>query len=305
MKKIIISISMLIILVGCANNNVDTNLKDVENEYGDSTTSETTESVDEVSLNEEVEEDEVSLTGEVIDKTEEVVNRTKDIGVNAMELLEEHDVAGWIKGKANEVMDELDSRGYLESTSKNESIADDEWVEGKINELGLQNNKLIQVAGGDLNPHRESNVRVNIGFGDREYWAFTNEHGQLTHVIAKEIVVQDDNVESVNSNGRYYSQMASVPGTESKEYDRGHVIADSLGGVANAYNITPQQYYLNRHGDQAYMEKVMRDAGGVSHLVAKIDYPNTSTQTPSHYTFDYVIKGNIVQDSFPNSHPAN
>ena len=33
--------------------------------------------------------------------------------------------------------------------------------------------KLIEVDGGDLSGHREPNVVVDIGFGDREYWAFT------------------------------------------------------------------------------------------------------------------------------------
>lgn len=34
--------------------------------------------------------------------------------------------------------------------------------------------KLIEVDGGDLSGYREPNVVVDIGFGDREYWAFTN-----------------------------------------------------------------------------------------------------------------------------------
>ena len=113
--------------------------------------------------------------------------------------------------------------------------------------------KLIQVDGGNLSGHREPNVVVDIGFGDREYWAFTNEYGQLVKVVAKQIILQDDSKEPVNSKGRYYSDEAKVPGVESKYLDEGHVIADSLGGVSNAYNITPQNSTLNRHGDQAYM----------------------------------------------------
>ena len=35
-------------------------------------------------------------------------------------------------------------------------------------------------------------VANDIGFGDREYWAFTNEHGQLVRVVAAEIILQDD-----------------------------------------------------------------------------------------------------------------
>ena len=84
--------------------------------------------------------------------------------------------------------------------------------------------KLIEVDGGNLSGHREPNVVVDIGFGDREYWAFTNEHGQLVIVVANKIILQDDSTEPVNSNGRYYSDEAKVPGVESKNLDEGHVI---------------------------------------------------------------------------------
>lgn len=163
--------------------------------------------------------------------------------------------------------------------------------------------KLIEVDGGDLSGHREPNVVVDIGFGDREYWAFTNEYGQLVKVVAKEIILQDDSKEPVNSKGRYYNDEAKVPGAENNDLDEGHVIADSLGGVSNAYNITPQNSTLNRYGDQAYMEKIIRDAGGCTDFVAIITYPNTTTQIPSHYSYTYIINGNVVNDEFRNINP--
>lgn len=163
--------------------------------------------------------------------------------------------------------------------------------------------RLIEVDGGDLSGHREANVVVDIGFGDREYYAFTNEYGQLVKVIAKEIILQDDSKEPVTSSGRYYPDEAKVPGVESKNLDEGHVIADSLGGVSNAYNITPQNSTLNRHGDQAYMEKVIRDAGGCTDFVAIITYPDTTTQIPSHYSYTYTINGNVIKDEFDNVNP--
>ena len=132
---------------------------------------------------------------------------------------------------------------------------------------------------------------VDIGYGEREYWAFTNEHGQLVRVIADEIILQDDNTEPVLSSGRYYSDEAKVPGVESEFLDEGHIIADSLGGVSNAYNITPQESTLNRHGDQAYMEDSIRKAGGATNLEAIITYPNTETQIPSSYQYTYTKNG--------------
>ncbi len=162
---------------------------------------------------------------------------------------------------------------------------------------------LINVDGGDLAGVRQPNVVVDIGFGDREYYAFTNEYGQLVKVIADRIVLQDDSTEPVTSSGRYYSDEAKVSGTELPNYDEGHVIADSLGGVSNAYNITPQDSTLNRHGNQAYMEEVIRDANGATNFTAIITYPNTSTQIPSHYSYTYTLNGNIINDEFDNINP--
>lgn len=162
---------------------------------------------------------------------------------------------------------------------------------------------ILDVDGGNKSGSRKSNVAVDIGFGDRVYWGLTNEYGQLVIVIADKIILQDDNTEPVNSSGRYYDDEAAVPGTEHKDLDQGHVIADSLGGVSNAYNITPQDSNLNRHGDQAYMEKVIRDAGGCENFVATISYNNPQTQIPSHYHFEYDLMGNHIVDDFDNINP--
>ncbi|MFJ7746691.1 DNA/RNA non-specific endonuclease [Peribacillus sp. NPDC097295] len=163
--------------------------------------------------------------------------------------------------------------------------------------------KRIEIDGGDLSGHREPNVVVDIGYGDREYWAFTNEYGQLVRVIADEITLQDDRNEPVTSSGRYYSDEAKVPGVESDVLDEGHIIADSLGGVSNAYNITPQDSTLNRHGDQAYMENAIRSAGGATNFESIITYPNSKTQIPSHYQYTYTLRGNKIVDSFDNGNP--
>lgn len=162
---------------------------------------------------------------------------------------------------------------------------------------------VLTVDGGDLSGERQPNVKVDIGYGDREYWAYTNAYGQLVKVTAKEIILQDDRTEPVTSDGRYYHDEAKVSGVEQPDLDEGHVIADSLGGVSNAYNITPQDSILNRHGDQAYMEKVIRDAGGCTDFTAVITYPDTETQIPSHYDYTYTIHGEEIHDSFDNQNP--
>lgn len=204
---------------------------------------------------------------------------------------------------------EIEDSSMYESTEADKETASNLKEETKketsavITEDIFSGYKLIVVDGGNLSGYREPNVVVDIGFGDREYYAFTNEYGQLVKVMAKEIILQDDSTEPVNSSGRYYQDEAKVPGVESKTLDEGHVIADSLGGVSNAYNITPQNSILNRHGDQAYMEKVIRDAGGCTEFVAIITYPDTTTQIPSHYSYTYTINGNVINDEFDNVNP--
>ena len=163
--------------------------------------------------------------------------------------------------------------------------------------------ELIEVYGGELSGYRAANVVVDVGFGDREYWAYTNEYGQLVRVVAAEIILQDDASEPINSEGRYYDDEAKVPGTENSNLDEGHVIADSLGGVANAYNITPQDSVLNRHGNQAYMERTIQQAGGATNFEAIITYPNTTTHVPSYYRYTYTINGYQVVDEFENINP--
>ena len=182
------------------------------------------------------------------------------------------------------------SSAYSESTEPQSSVSLDGYA-------------LIEVYGGELSGYRAANVVVDIGFGDREYWAYTNEYGQLVRVVAAEIILQDDATEPVNSNGRYYDDEANVPGTENSNLDQGHVIADSLGGVANAYNITPQDSVLNRHGDQAYMERNIVQAGGATNFEAIITYPDTTTQVPSSYKYTYTINGYQVVDEFQNVNP--
>jgi len=181
------------------------------------------------------------------------------------------------------------------STTPIESNGFDPTEDGKF--------RILSVAGGDISGDRASLVVVDVGFGDREYWAYTNEHGQLVRLVAERIVLQDDNNEPVNAEGRYYDDEAKVSGTEREDLDEGHVIADSLGGVSNAYNITPQDSVMNRSGDQAYMEKGIRDAGGCTDFEAIITYPNTKTQIPSHYKYTYILQGNVVEDSFDNVNP--
>ncbi len=129
---------------------------------------------------------------------------------------------------------ESDEKDDLMSNNDNSNIIDtlvaDEDI-GQTSELGfsikenvlIYNNidyTIIEVDGGDRNGTRKRNVAVDIGYGDREYWALSNEYGQLVYVFAEEIIVQDEETESVNSSGRYYTDEADVLGVERDDLDK-------------------------------------------------------------------------------------
>ena len=204
---------------------------------------------------------------------------------------------------ASVATDTKESKETKEFSSDSVVLSDTSESAESQSSLSLDGYTLIEVYGGDLSGYRAANVVVDIGFGDREYWAYTKEYGQLVRVVAAEIILQDNATEPVNSEGRYYDDEAKVPGTENSNLDEGHVIADSLGGVANAYNITPQDSVLNRHGDQAYMERNIVQAGGAINFEAVMTYPDTITQVPSYYKYTYTINGYQVIDEFQNINP--
>ncbi len=191
----------------------------------------------------------------------------------------------------------LVSSQFLDGRSDTEL---EKQIEATFTQEVFKDYDIIEVDGGDLSGHREPKVAVDIGFGDREYWGFTNEHAQLVMVIAKEIILQDDYTEPVLETGRYYEDEADVKGTELREYDQGHVIADSLGGVANAYNICPQDSYVNRKGEQAEFENRIRNNRGCTDFICIITYPDTETQIPSKYQVIYRINGKVFTTEFKN-----
>lgn len=165
------------------------------------------------------------------------------------------------------------------------------------------NNTLIAIDACNTSGNRTALAKVDIGYGEREYYAYTNEHAQLVRVDAKTIQLQAT-TEDLTTKGRYCHDEAKVSGTESSTLDEGHVIADSLGGTSNAYNITPQNSTLNRSGAQADMEETLRTTlkgnGTVTDFVATITYPDTTTQIPSHYKYEMVINGTAKTFEFEN-----
>lgn len=160
----------------------------------------------------------------------------------------------------------------------------------------------IKVNACNLSSKRKANVIVDIGYGNRKYYSITNKYKQLIIVWAKQIKLQTSN--EAKYNGRYCKNQANVDITNNKKFDKGHVIADSLGGVSNAYNITPQESNLNRHGKQIQMEKKIIKAlnhnDNVSNFNVNILYPNKDTMIPNYYEFSFQINNLIYHYKFAN-----
>ncbi len=179
-----------------------------------------------------------------------------------------------------------------------------------VENIDLLDNKIIEVDPCDLSGDRMPSTKVDIGMdtplANREYYAYTNEYGQLIYVEADNIIAQDDELEEKYERGdeRYCSDEAKVPGVESSELDEGHVIADSLGGVSNAYNITPQDSQLNRTGAQAELEEEMREeltnGSEITDFSAEITYPDSITQIPNHYHIEYYIDNELKIYDYDN-----
>lgn len=164
----------------------------------------------------------------------------------------------------------------------------------------------LKVATCDMSTTRLGKRVVDIGidskYTNRDYYAYTNGSGQLIRVEAAQIIPQNESYEKVvaGSNGiskelRYCKSQAPIKGTETSKYDRGHVIADSMGGAANVYNLTPQIKYLNRYGAQTKMENMFRTAfknrQTVTDFDMKISYKNKKTTIPNKYTVSFKIDG--------------
>ncbi len=205
-------------------------------------------------------------------------------------------------------LDSIKSKGS--NFANNKDLDEKQTTVSTNNSNPYANNKLIQVDACNLSGNRKANVKVDIGmdtpFANRQYYAYTNNTGQLVYIHADKIIIQNDKQEAKyeKGDGRYCSDEAKVPGVESKTLDEGHGIADSLGGVSNAYNITPQDSNLNRRGEQYQMEDDIREAASngkkVTDFNYEIIYANDSDTIPTSYKVSYKINNKAYNLSYNN-----
>lgn len=175
-------------------------------------------------------------------------------------------------------------------------------MENSIN--NLLSNKLLEADTCDLTGLRQPNVKVNIGYGKRNYFGYTNQFAQLVYVEAKNLIIQNED-DTLLIKGRYCKNEAFIPGCESPYLDQGHIIADKLGGVSNAYNITPQAKYLNTVGEYSKAEdqiyKALISGISVTDFKCKIIYKNNQSMVPIRYELSYTIGDNQYNHVMDNN----
>ena len=87
-------------------------------------------------------------------------------------------------------------------------------------------------------------------------------------------------------------------------YDGGHLIGSQLGGWGGRANLVPQHYNFNR-GNWKRIEDALADCGrlgsGAVEYHVDVDYPDTSTLTPSQFHADVKIAGAWKSADFSNT----
>jgi hypothetical protein len=86
-------------------------------------------------------------------------------------------------------------------------------------------------------------------------------------------------------------------------YDGGHLIGSQLGGWGGRANLVPQQYNFNRGNWKRVEDRLARCGrlgSGAVRFYADVDYPNSTTLTPSQFHADVQIAGQWKSADFLN-----
>jgi hypothetical protein len=87
-------------------------------------------------------------------------------------------------------------------------------------------------------------------------------------------------------------------------YDGGHLVGSQLGGYGRRANMAPQLANFNR-GDWLQVENQVAKCGALSNnavlYLARLAYPNTTTNTPNEYIVEITIAGEKISRRFDNA----
>lgn len=168
-------------------------------------------------------------------------------------------------------------------------------------QASVADNKLINIDVCSQSIVREPNVKVDIGYGNRAYYGYTNEYGQLVYVTADSLQLQNSNTEQL-IDGQYCNTQTNESNT-SDEYNSGHAIGDELGGVSNSYNLFPQLTEMNNGKFkelEQHIESAMYQGSEVTDLRIEISYSSPEDTIPYSYEISFKIDNTEESYIFTN-----
>lgn len=87
-------------------------------------------------------------------------------------------------------------------------------------------------------------------------------------------------------------------------YDGGHLVGSQLGGWGRRANMAPQEQNFNR-GNYAQIENQTAKCSPLTKssltYLARVTYPNSSTNTPSSWTLELKLNGEVMTRTFDNA----
>lgn len=94
------------------------------------------------------------------------------------------------------------------------------------------------------------------------------------------------NASATANQGGGYSILGNQIDTTLANYDRGHLVAETLGGPNNFWNVVPMYQWFNRRGPYRKMELTLESSlsqGKQVHFSATIKYGNSDGRIPSSF----------------------
>ncbi len=149
-----------------------------------------------------------------------------------------------------------------------------------------------------------SNVKVNIGTGKREYYAYTNEYSQLVYITASELVASNNVVDKGETNNSYCKNEDNDSYNE-KKYTPTYIINSTVGGINNRYNQLLISNNLTRDEEFSNMyqtiTKLLNSNKKISNFEIRIYYSHSQDEEPERIQVSFYEGYNEYAYDFKNN----
>lgn len=187
------------------------------------------------------------------------------------------------------------------STGQDDTQVENEYLQEES--VHFEGYTFIESDSEDLSEKKLPNVVVDIGFGERKYYAFTNEYGQVEKILADEVITKSSENNLYLEGEKYYREEETKVQLNNTNYVYSYLMPMSLGGQRNIYNISIQNDELSQYGPPAYIRKTINSANGCSDFSIHMVYSDTLTDIPEGYIITYTINGKVKCSEFYNTIP--